>query len=175
MKTRLQELMAREGLTAVKVAEIAGVQPSAVSHILSGRNHPGYDFITRLLQAYPNLNARWLLLGESNMYLDENIFVDASDPTSSDSKNIDNQQCNGSLSQSDDVVMVSSGSSTPALDAARAHPPQSANSTATNVNIETVPNIENKDITTERATSKKTLGTIVMFYDDGTFSAYQKE
>ena len=60
--------MARENLTAARLAEIVGVQPSAISHILSGRNYPRFDFIASFLKAFPNLNARWFLLGEGDIY-----------------------------------------------------------------------------------------------------------
>lgn len=70
MKDRLQQLMKLEGLTAAKIAEIAEVQPSAVSHMLSGRNNPGYDFICKILGAFPKLNARWFILGEQPVYND---------------------------------------------------------------------------------------------------------
>jgi plasmid maintenance system antidote protein VapI len=41
-----------------------GVQRSSLSHILSGRNKPSLDFILKMLQAYPTLSERWLLLGK---------------------------------------------------------------------------------------------------------------
>lgn len=69
MKTRLRKLMSLEGLTAARLAEIAGVQPSTVSHILSGRNYPSFEFIANLLKAYPLLDPRWLVLGEGDTYV----------------------------------------------------------------------------------------------------------
>ncbi len=66
--------MLREGLTAAKLAEIVGVQPSAISHILSGRNYPRFDFLHNLLKAYPEMNARWLLLGENDIYTHANAL-----------------------------------------------------------------------------------------------------
>lgn len=64
--------MLRESLTAARLAEIVGVQPSAISHILSGRNYPRFDFLHSLLNAYPKMNARWLLLGEGDIYIQPN-------------------------------------------------------------------------------------------------------
>lgn len=88
MKDRLQELMRLEGLTSAKIAEIAAVQPSAISHILSGRNNPGFDFISNILKTFPNLNARWFLLGEPPIYIEvgteENIPSQAVAMTPSD-------------------------------------------------------------------------------------------
>lgn len=67
MKNRLAEFMRHESLSAAKLAEITGVQPSAISHMLSGRNKPGFDFIARLLDAFPALSPQWLILGKAPM------------------------------------------------------------------------------------------------------------
>lgn len=68
MSSRIEELMRSEGLTSVKFAEILSVQPSNISHIISGRNKPSYDFIVKLLERFPNVNPEWLLLGEGSIY-----------------------------------------------------------------------------------------------------------
>lgn len=55
-------------ISAAKLAEITQVQPSTISHIMAGRNNPRYDFLAAILKHYPELNARWLLLGEGEMF-----------------------------------------------------------------------------------------------------------
>ena len=60
--------MQAEGLNALRFAEKLEVQPSSISHILSGRNKPSFDFIEKLLSKYPKLNPDWLLLGNGDMY-----------------------------------------------------------------------------------------------------------
>lgn len=67
MTDRLQVILQREGITAAKFASALGVQPSALSHLLSGRNKPSYDFITRFIMAYPAYNIEWLLVGKQPM------------------------------------------------------------------------------------------------------------
>jgi transcriptional regulator with XRE-family HTH domain len=67
MKERLLKFLNTEQLSSARFAEIIGVQPSSVSHILSGRNNPGFDFIQKILSSYPSLNAEWLILGKGNM------------------------------------------------------------------------------------------------------------
>lgn len=68
MKNRLEEFLRLEGLTSVKFAEIMQIQPSSVSHILSGRNNPNFDFVSRMLQRFPNLNPDWFINGIGNVY-----------------------------------------------------------------------------------------------------------
>jgi transcriptional regulator with XRE-family HTH domain len=67
MKERLLRFLNQQQLSSAKFAEMIGVQPSSVSHILSGRNNPGFDFIQKILLSYPFLNAEWLILGKGDM------------------------------------------------------------------------------------------------------------
>ena len=39
------------------------VQRSSVSHVLSGRNKPSVDFIQKILQSFPKVDANWLVAG----------------------------------------------------------------------------------------------------------------
>jgi transcriptional regulator with XRE-family HTH domain len=68
MKERLVQLLDLEQLTPSKFADIIGVQRSSVSHVISGRNKPSFDFLHKTLKAFPGLNASWLMLGEGTMY-----------------------------------------------------------------------------------------------------------
>lgn len=67
MKDRVIKFLTHENLTATKFADDIGVQRSSVSHILSGRNNPSFDFIQKILMRYKNLSAEWLILGTGNM------------------------------------------------------------------------------------------------------------
>jgi transcriptional regulator with XRE-family HTH domain len=68
MKDRLLQFLNAIQLSSSRFADEIGIQPSGVSHILSGRNNPSYDFIVKILSRFPELNADWLLLGEGNMF-----------------------------------------------------------------------------------------------------------
>jgi transcriptional regulator with XRE-family HTH domain len=71
MKDRLLKFLNREQLSSARFAEVINVQPSSVSHILSGRNKPGFDFIQKILTGYPSINAEWLITGKGSMYKGE--------------------------------------------------------------------------------------------------------
>lgn len=73
MNSRLQQFLELENLTPARLADMLGVQRSGVSHILSGRNKPGYDFINKLLLKFPAINAEWLLTGKGKPYKEMNI------------------------------------------------------------------------------------------------------
>lgn len=68
MKERLVQLLDLEQITPSKFADVIGVQRSSVSHVISGRNNPSFDFIQKTLTAFPGLNAEWLILGKGTMY-----------------------------------------------------------------------------------------------------------
>ena len=87
MKERLVQLLDLEQLTPSKFADIIGVQRSSVSHVISGRNKPSFDFLQKTLKAFPGLNADWLMLGGGTMYdqmgrdVSGNLFATPSEPS----------------------------------------------------------------------------------------------
>ena len=62
MKEKLEILCAKYNLTASSLAKVLGVEASAISHIRSGRNKPSYDFVVKILRAFPDVSPDWLLL-----------------------------------------------------------------------------------------------------------------
>lgn len=68
MREKLLSLMRSEGLTSSRLAELLGIQPSGISHILSGRNKPSFDFVQKILRRFPSINPDWLLLDQGPMY-----------------------------------------------------------------------------------------------------------
>ena len=62
MKEKLDILLKKKGLSATSLARILGIQPSGLSHILSGRNKPSFDLVVKILRAFPEINPDWLLL-----------------------------------------------------------------------------------------------------------------
>ena len=73
MKEKLSNFMKNEGLTSSRLAEILETQPSSISHIISGRNKPGFDLLQKILQRFPKVNPDWLLLDSEQMYRSEEV------------------------------------------------------------------------------------------------------
>lgn len=63
--------MGIEGLKSSALADSIGVNRATISHILSGRNKPSIDFLEKLLNVYPNINANWLISGIG--YMQDNM------------------------------------------------------------------------------------------------------
>jgi transcriptional regulator with XRE-family HTH domain len=70
MKERLLEFLRAENKSSAQFAEEIGVQPSGISHILSGRNNPSLDFVLKMLEKYSFISTDWLLFGKGSMYKD---------------------------------------------------------------------------------------------------------
>lgn len=73
MKDRILEFLKAENKSSAQLAEEIGVQPSGISHIISGRNKPSLDFVLKMLEKYPFISTEWLLFGRGTMYNDKSM------------------------------------------------------------------------------------------------------
>ena len=158
---RLSKFLREQDLTAKQFAEEIGVLNSTVSHILSGRNKPSFDFIEKVLRHYPDLNPDWLILGKSPM-IRERVALKNSDPMdyddgmpslfsgqqSTQSKNADNSEPKPAQ-----IPQQSQVTTQPAQDSA----PQDTVSATVPFPIPRPTEVEQ----------------VMIFYKDGTFSAYK--
>ena len=63
---RVKELVNSNNLNATSFSQKIGFQRSGVSHILSGRNKPSLDFITKIYLNFDNVSLNWLLFGNDS-------------------------------------------------------------------------------------------------------------
>lgn len=68
MVERINLLLKAKNITARQFAEEIGIQPSGMSHIMSGRNNPSLDFVMKVIKRWPEVNINWLMLGKGEMY-----------------------------------------------------------------------------------------------------------
>ena len=89
MNNRLQQFLELENLTPARLADMLGIQRSGLSHILSGRNKPSCEFLTRILTKFPHINADWLMTGRGKAYRDssESVIIPTPLPPSSANQN----------------------------------------------------------------------------------------
>lgn len=145
MQNRLQKLLDSEQLTPAKFAEILGVQRSAISHIITGRNNPSFDLISKIIQKFPALNSDWLITGKGNMY-----------------KTV----IQGSLFDFDTPKKDELPDKTTS-----AKPAEQLLDTDVKTNIETSKNILDTYVNC-RTTSQRMVKRIVVFYTDNTFEEF---
>ena len=67
MLSRIKQIIEKEKLSSTQFATEIGVQRSALSHVLSGRNKPSLDFMMKIKNRYPEINLDWLMLGKGKM------------------------------------------------------------------------------------------------------------
>ena len=67
IKDRIRMVIDSHRLTAGAFADKIGVQRSNVSHVLSGRNKPSFEFVEKMLLAFPKVQAHWLLTGKQQV------------------------------------------------------------------------------------------------------------
>ena len=71
IKDRIKVIIEREGLTQVAFAEVTGIKPAALSHVLTGRNNASREVIDRILEAFPKYEEDWLVLGQGAVLTEE--------------------------------------------------------------------------------------------------------
>ena len=144
MKERILLFLKEENKTSAQFAEEIGVQPSGISHIISGRNNPSLEFVLKMLERYNYLSTNWLLFGKGDMYsikqnpslFDEyNIFADTKDNQVKQPYNMDDN----------------------------------SNVTASQITAKTQTPKAN-----EKNYEQKSVSKIVWFYDDNTFEEFTR-
>lgn len=68
MRSRVQALIHREGITQITFANRIERQQSNVSQILTGQRHIPRSFVAEILKAFPKVRKNWLLFGDGQMY-----------------------------------------------------------------------------------------------------------
>jgi len=71
---RIATIISTKGMTNAEFAEAIDVQPSNISHIMSGRNKPSLDLVMKVLKRFPELRTEWLIHGKGAMNRDYSLF-----------------------------------------------------------------------------------------------------
>lgn len=59
---KLELILSYYQLTASSFADKIGVQRSSISHLLSGRNKPGLEFVIKIVEHFPEVDLYWFLM-----------------------------------------------------------------------------------------------------------------
>jgi len=144
MNTRLERFLAAENISQSQFADTIGVARAGVSHIIAGRNKPGFDFIENMARHFPTLNLEWLITGKGKMYktdrTEETLFHDEiSEPIAQAAPSV--QTASEAQTQPTQVKQTKSSNPVP---------------------IKNLPDI------------KRVVSKIVVFYSDSTFEEFNK-
>ncbi len=109
IKNRLAHIIRAKNLTATQFAEMMQIQPSNVSHLLSGRNKPSLDFLIKLKDVFPEYSFDWIILGKKPITISDRQQVLKEDTfnTIDLSQNIENNTFDGLLNMVEDNIATS--------------------------------------------------------------------
>jgi DNA-binding XRE family transcriptional regulator len=71
MKDRIAHIIRAKNMTAAEFALRLGIQPSNISHLLSGRNNPSLDFVKKLKETFPEYSLEWIIFGRGPITVSE--------------------------------------------------------------------------------------------------------
>ncbi|MDP2337959.1 MAG: helix-turn-helix transcriptional regulator [Bacteroidota bacterium] len=156
MEVRIRKFMEYKGISPSELADSIGVQRSNVTHVLKARNKPSFQFIEKILQIYPELNAKWLLLGTGTM-VDSSVktrtlFDQITEPASPVNLKADNNDENQIMNEP------------------KPGEPKSLNVSPIKENIEKLSSGD--ELQDQIFSSEKPIERLVVFYTDSTFKVY---
>lgn len=178
MNNRLQQFLSAENLTQAQFADSINVARASISHILAGRNNPGYDFIINTMKRYPDLNIEWLLIGKGKMYRTarqeappaSNEPMDATTAPASEIPDLDL----GLFPELSDGSSRAEDGSQPSYDRNQTVQESSERvySTASNENNGFSTGIASVDKHIQSSARQRKATKIIIFYDDGTYQEF---
>lgn len=147
--------MAAENITQSQLADSLNVVRASVSHILSGRNNPSYEFIKALMSRYPKLNMEWLMFGKGKMYSNAPEPQEEQLPPATER----NQQEEILFSGEDDSISIFSDATLT----------DSAQNTTPDANTETTTDINTLHNLAQLSGNKRKVVKVTILFDDGTY------
>ncbi len=145
MKDRIKKIMENEDLTASRFADRLEINRAVVSHILTGRNNPSLDVVTKILLEMDYINSDWLLRGEGSMYKDGFVPKDENERTLFDREPV-NEGKDTDVTKYAKEMVVESGDNIAKADV--------------------------KQSVTPIPITKRKVRQIIIYYDDNTFETF---
>lgn len=150
------ELMKNEGLKSSHLADMLGINPAGISHILAGRNKPGFELLQKILLRFPRISPDWLLLDKGPMYRDAEPAGAA--PTSD---------------RAPEPRAKVPEPATPAEDLFAPRPTDRAASPTSAVSSAPASSLSSAESFLPKTSNRSaTVKRVVIFYDDNSFEAY---
>lgn len=167
---RITKVIEFSKLTPSEFADEIDVQRSSISHIISGRNKPSLEFVTKVKQAFPELEWNWIITGEEPMLIIKEDLTQLATEEFPKKRAlpdlfalIDNDKF-GEEKVDENLTKNAVSDNTSNFPS----PKQSAN----NFDTDDSQRLENTPIT-PIISPKKSVKRVVFFYEDGTFEAFE--
>ena len=78
MVERIKRIIEKENCTPSSFADRIGISRATMNHLLTGRNNPSLDVISKIHSKYLDINLEWLMDGNGPMYKGEKTLLQPS-------------------------------------------------------------------------------------------------
>ncbi len=172
IQERIATLISTKGMTNAEFADAVGVQPSNISHIMSGRNKPSLDLVTKILRRFPEVRPEWILNGKGSMTKEFNLFGYEEEDTPPQKKEAKAKAEQAESTRGEMAARISQASGDKFQEKESKAPVKEPAKAEVKFSEEVVEKSGNTD---PRKTSGKTIEKIVIFYRDRSFREYHPE
>ncbi len=162
MNNRLKQFLAAENISQSQFADKIKVVRASISHVLSGRNNPSYEFLKAMMENYPALNMEWLMFGKGRMYKDAETPLPAPvKPESAEAAHEDELFDDLFAAESDDESAVPAARY---MQNAQIEPADSPSGTGLSTSL-----IKELIINTQQPIKQRNVSKVIVLFDDGSF------
>lgn len=171
---RITKILEYSGFSASEFADEIDVQRSSISHIMSGRNKPSLEFVTKIKNKFPELSWDWIIFGTGEMKQ-----TDAPPPisekqekiTSSNLFTLIDEDYKNEISIQEDIQNETLRELNKSFPSPRKENLSDSQRLDIQENISEIQNTVNESVTKNNNDSK--IKRIVFFYESGKFEAFE--
>ena len=171
---RITKVLEYSGFSASEFADEIDVQRSSISHIISGRNKPSLEFVTKIKNRFPELSWDWIILGTGEMKQTDSPFPISEKPEENSTPDlftlIDEDYKNEVFVQ-ENIQNETLRELNKSFPSPRKEILSDSQQLDIQENISEVQSIVNKTVTNINTESK--IKKIVFFYENGKFEAFE--
>ena len=175
---RFTKILEYSGFTASEFADEIDVQRSSISHIISGRNKPSLEFVTKIKNRFPELSWDWIILGQGEMLQNDSALSTSESKINLEEENsspdlftlIDEDYKNEIFIQ-ENLQKETPRESNTSFPTPNKEKISDSQRLEVQEDISEVQNIVNQSITNSPTENK--IKRIVFFYENGKFEAFE--
>ena len=176
-KDRISEIMRHKGMVAKNFCEATGISPASLSHILNGKAKASLPVLRSIVDAFPELNPIWVLLGKGEMLSNPDDYVGDEDEENGQDSELENSDVadNPSLFSTDSRTSMANANARPGellfdfsdQQTSKPSPSRTPQKTKTDTPVQQV-----KEVVKIIEKKPRKIVEIRIFYDDGTYETF---
>ena len=171
---RITKVLEYSGFSASEFADEIDVQRSSISHIISGRNKPSLEFVTKIKNRFPELSWDWIILGTGEMKQTDSPFPISEkqeENSAPDLFTLIDEDYKNEVFVQENIQNETLRELNKSFPSPRKEILSDSQQLDIQENISEVQSIVNKTVTNTNAESK--IKKIIFFYENGKFEAFE--